>query len=81
MSTCETGGREMPSPLCCMKATITFTDGKTFDRVPFMPAENDANLCAGCGVQIGGFHHFGCDREKCPRCRLKSIGSCRCGQE
>ena len=33
--------------------------------------------CHDCGVAPGGFHHFGCDAEQCPRCGGQLIG-CDC---
>lgn len=33
--------------------------------------------CHDCGCLLGRFHHFGCDAEECPECRLQLI-SCSC---
>lgn len=33
--------------------------------------------CPDCGVAIGGFHHLGCDIQRCPVCRQQLI-SCEC---
>jgi hypothetical protein len=33
--------------------------------------------CGDCGTKPGGFHHLGCDLERCPRCRRQLI-SCGC---
>lgn len=34
--------------------------------------------CPECGVNVGGFHHQGCDWELCPRCGTQLI-SCQHG--
>lgn len=33
--------------------------------------------CGDCGVDPGGFHHLGCDMQRCPACRGQLI-SCGC---
>lgn len=35
------------------------------------------NRCHDCGIKPGGFHHPGCDNERCPRCQGQLI-SCGC---
>jgi len=62
----------MPTALSCSQSQITFPDGETLDRLPFMPTEGEEQ-CVDCGVHIGGFHHIVpsgdcCDQERCPRC-------------
>jgi hypothetical protein len=34
--------------------------------------------CHDCGAMPGGFHHLGCDCERCPLCRGQLI-TCGCG--
>ncbi len=72
MAICKTCGRLMPSALSCTQTTVTFPDGATFDRLPYI-AEDGREQCPDCRVLAGGFHHsapsgHGCDQEKCPRC-------------
>lgn len=33
--------------------------------------------CIGCGIKHGGFHHYGCQVEKCPHCGERIL-YCRC---
>jgi hypothetical protein len=72
MAICQTCGRSMPSALSCTKATITYSDGVTLDRLAFMGDDKDER-CPECGVDVGGFHHVDlnghcCEQEICPRC-------------
>jgi len=47
--------------------------GRRYLRIPYRPrwAGGDSTMTMrrhDCGVRPGGFHHFGCDTERCPRC-------------
>jgi hypothetical protein len=42
--------------------------------------EKVGTKCHDCGVDVGGFHHPGCDTEKCPKCSGQLIG-CGCLDE
>jgi len=33
--------------------------------------------CGDCGVRAGGFHHLGCDLQRCPACRGQLL-TCGC---
>jgi len=37
----------------------------------------DAERCSDCSVGVGGYHHPGCDKERCPRCE-EFLFSCGC---
>ncbi len=41
---------------------------------------SSSNRCHDCNTYIGGFHHPGCDNERCPKCHGQLI-SCGCLEE
>jgi hypothetical protein len=49
-------------------------DGQTFDRVRC----DEANGCPDCACDRGQFHVFGCDQERCPRCKTGQAITCDC---
>lgn len=60
----------------CKARIIEFPDGV------MLPASTDhfdepSGRCHDCGIAHGGYHHPGCDAERCPRCFGQLI-SCGC---
>ena len=65
MAKCNDCQKEMRLAPTCLPFPVLIA-GEPYRRTPH-PAEA-RNRCGGCGVQPGGFHHLGCDMERCPRC-------------
>lgn len=65
-----------------MLATVSCTveefhrNGEPVRRLPF-GKRTKAARCSDCGAPRGGFHHPGCDQERCPQCRRQAM-SCGC---
>lgn len=60
----------------CDKLTICFADGP--NMVPSTFHFNEPNgRCHDCNIKHGGYHHPGCDVERCPRCNNQLI-TCNC---
>lgn len=63
---------------CGGNTTVDFPDGES---LPALPYENEYreedHRCHDCNVKLGGFHHPGCDMERCPKCKGQLI-SCGC---
>jgi hypothetical protein len=58
----------------CIFTPIAFGE-EEFDPIPYAP--DDDHRCHDCGTMPGGFHHPGCDMERCPKCSGQLI-SCGC---
>lgn len=86
-ATCKYCGKQMldPQTRSCVVQAVAFPDGSTLPAVRY---ENETvsierrpfHRCHDCGVALGGFHHPGCDMERCPRCGGQLI-SCGCLDE
>ncbi len=70
MVMCDDCNREMLLAASCSARFVELA-GERYERLPYRPprSQRDAALrCHDCGVRPDGFHHFGCDMERCPRC-------------
>jgi hypothetical protein len=54
---------------CYNNRYVHFPDGESLPSIPFIPVDILMGLrCPDCNVNIGGYHHPGCEYEICPRC-------------
>ncbi len=60
---------------CKTSKTVAFPDGKILEAIPYNIQSE--HRCHDCNIMPGGFHHPGCDMERCPRCDEQLI-SCGC---
>lgn len=66
---------------CNANGFVDFPDGTKYLAVPCSEEEvNITGRCHDCGVAVGGYHHPGCDMERCPKCGGQLI-SCGCLDE
>ena len=80
MAQCKWCGRDMALrsvTACRGNRRVRFPDGTEMPSVPCTAGECRNGRCADCNVAVGGFHHPGCDQEKCPQCGGQLI-SCGC---
>jgi hypothetical protein len=78
MAVCQYCGREMLAATTCTIEKLVFPEW-SLSRIPFgseKPARR-VQRCGDCGVDRGGYHHPGCDIERCPACLHQAI-SCGC---
>jgi hypothetical protein len=84
MAICSWCEREMTDDSvnsCSGNTHVDYPDGTKLPSTPYDPDYGDADKrCHDCNVKRGGFHHPGCDMERCPRCKGQLI-SCGCLDE
>ena len=71
---CSYCKQEMKPGVGCVKVPIAIElAGKVMDPVP----HSGDGVCHDCNAPVGGYHHPGCDMERCPHCGGQLI-SCGC---
>lgn len=79
MAICDQCQQEMldeKTVTCTRNAYIKFPDGKIF-AASKSHFDEPSGRCHDCNIVHGGYHHPGCDVERCPRCGGQLIG-CNC---
>lgn len=78
-ATCGACNQEMEPGTSCAKVPVEI-HGTDYDPIPYGEDWNGYDLpdhCHDCNTPKGGFHHPGCDMERCPVCHGQLI-SCGC---
>jgi hypothetical protein len=78
MAKCNVCNKDMSDKATksCTPFLIPMKKGKPMRPVPW----SGPGRCHDCNVAPGGFHHPGCDTERCPKCSGQII-TCECVKE
>jgi len=79
MALCTWCQREMTTAMSCTVDAF-HRSGRRLAMIPFgreSGPRTSATRCGSCGVGRGGWHHPGCDLQRCPACRHQMM-SCGC---
>lgn len=83
MATCDWCEKDMsgadPADSCEKNIVVKYPDGTELPSSTYH-FEEPSGRCHDCGIKHGGFHHPGCDVERCPKCDGQLI-SCGCLDE
>ena len=81
MAVCDYCEKDMLLVDSCIEVEIK-SKGKVHKPIPYgkEEAEWKSERCHDCNAKRGGFHHPGCDVERCPICGGQLI-SCGCLEE
>ena len=76
MAICEYCNQEMREADSCTVDHVDFPNG---NQIPSLTKHfsEPSGRCHDCNIKHGGYHHPGCDVERCPRCEGQLI-SCGC---
>ncbi len=76
MAVCDDCGQEMLTAAGCT-VHVLIIQNERFERHRVPGRSGSGRRCGDCGAQPRGFHHVGCDMERCPRCAGQLL-SCGC---
>lgn len=81
MAICKYCKKEMTGSDSCVKLMIIIA-GKNYAPIKYGDEPSDWSRggkyrCHDCNITAGGYHHPGCDVERCPKCKGQLIG-CNC---
>ena len=79
MAICDLCDQEMTTARTC-SVEVLHHMGTPYPVLPYGQERGwraRSGRCGDCGVRVGGFHHVGCDVQRCPRCTRQFI-SCGC---
>lgn len=83
MPVCSVCNNEMTLKISCDPSPVTLKKGrKVFSRIKYGDEGEDwgaaeGRPCGDCECPPGGYHHLGCDIERCPVCNGQLL-SCSC---
>lgn len=73
---CEQEMTHLDTVDCTWNRMVAYPEGPSLPAIPYRGEQR----CHDCNVAKGGFHHPGCDVERCPKCHGQLI-SCGCLDE
>ena len=77
---CRECNKDMLLVDSCVEVPVKTINGDVLEPIKYNILESNHERCHDCGVKLGGYHHRGCDMERCPNCSEQLI-SCGCWED